>query len=42
MDKNIKDLYIKHIQKDYSLNFKLSVVREVESGTIGIRAVIRK
>lgn len=42
MDKNIKSLYIKRTQKDYSLEFKLSVVREVESGSIGVRAAMRK
>ena len=30
--------YERRSQKDYSLSFKLAVVREVESGTIGNRA----
>lgn len=42
MDNNMKSLYIKRTQKDYSLEFKLSVVREVESGSIGVRAAMRK
>lgn len=42
MDKKSKGLYIKRTQKDYSLEFKLSVVREIESGSIGVRAAMRK
>ena len=34
--------YEKRSQKDYSLSFKLAVVREVESGAIGNRAAMRK
>jgi transposase len=34
--------YVKRSQKDYSLSFKLSVVQEVESGSIGNRAAMRK
>jgi len=34
--------YLKRSQKDYSLSFKLAVVREVESGAIGTRAALRK
>lgn len=37
-----KRAYVKRTQKDYSLSFKLSVVREVESGSIGNRAAMRK
>ena len=42
MSKDLKSLYIKRTQKDYSLEFKLSVVREIESGSIGIAAARRK
>lgn len=42
MKDDIKSLYIKRTQKDYSLSFKLSVVREVERGLIGVRAAARK
>jgi transposase-like protein len=38
----IKHQYQKRSQKDYSLSFKLSVVREVENGSIGNRAAMRK
>lgn len=34
--------YVKRSQKDYSLSFKLAVVREVESDSIGNRAAMRK
>ena len=34
--------YFKRTQKDYSYAFKLSVVREVESGELGIKAATRK
>lgn len=37
-----KNQYVKRIQKDYSLSFKLAVVREVESGAIGNRAAMLK
>lgn len=40
--KDIINQYLKRTQKDYSLSFKLSVVREVESGSIGNRAAMRK
>lgn len=40
--KAIKTEYLKRSQKDYSLSFKLAVVREVESGEIGNRAAMRK
>ena len=42
MKERVKSLYIKRTQKDYSLSFKLSVVREVESGFISIRGAMRK
>ena len=41
MQKN-KNQYVKRSQKDYSLSFKLSVVKEVESGSISNRAAMRK
>lgn len=34
--------YVKRSQKDYSVSFKLAVVKEVESGSIGNRAAMRK
>lgn len=34
--------YVKRTQKDYSYAFKLSVVREVETGELGIKAASRK
>ena len=42
MKERVKSLYIKRTQKDYSLSFKLSGVREVESGFISIRGAMRK
>lgn len=42
MEKRTNSLYAKRTQKDYSINFKLAVVREVESGSIGVRAAMRK
>ncbi|MCP1302150.1 hypothetical protein NK356_23530 [Chryseobacterium sp. S0630] len=38
----INNHYVKRGQKDYSLSFKLAVVHEVESGSIGNRAAMRK
>jgi transposase-like protein len=40
--KSNKNQYLKRSQKDYSLSFKLAVVKEVESGSIGNRAAMRK
>ena len=42
MEEDYKSLYYKRTQRDYSLSFKLSVVREVESGFIGVKAAMRK
>lgn len=42
MEEKFKGLYIKRTQKDYPLSFKLQVVREVESGSIGVKAASRK
>jgi len=39
---SFKNQYVKRSQKDYSLSFKLAVVKEVESGSIGNRAAMRK
>lgn len=36
------NLYVKRTQKDYSLSFKLQVVREVESGELSIKGSLRK
>ena len=40
--KSIINQYVKRSQQDYSMSFKLAVVREVESGAIGSRAAMRK
>ena len=40
MDKETQ--YIKRTQKDYTTAFKLAVVKEVESGELGIKAAARK
>ena len=40
--KRFNNQYVKRSQKDYSLSFKLAVVQEVESGSIGNRAAMRK
>ncbi len=42
MEEKPKDLYIKRTQRDYPLSFKLWVVREVDSGEIGVNAAARK
>lgn len=42
MEEDYKNLYYKRTQRDYSMSFKLSVVREVESGFIGVKAAMRK
>ena len=42
MNNKIEGLYVRRTQKDYSLEFKLSVVWEVESGSIGVRGAMRK
>jgi len=34
--------YVKRTQKDYSMSFKLQVVREIERGELGIKAAARK
>jgi transposase len=40
--KELKTQYKRRSQKDYSLSFKIAVVREVESGAIGNRSAMRK
>ena len=42
MKKNDDFQYVKRTQRDYSYAFKLQVVREVESGQLGIKAAQRK
>lgn len=34
--------YVKHTQKDYSMSFKLQVVREIERGELSIQGSLRK
>ena len=40
--KEREEKYEKRTQKDYSMPFKLSVVREIETTSIGLSAVARK
>lgn len=40
--KSSENRYVKRTQKDYSMPFKLSVVREAETTDISIRALARK
>lgn len=42
MKESKENQYVKRTQKDYSYAFKLSVVAEVESGELGIKAAARK
>lgn len=42
MDKEFNTSYIRRTQKDYSLSFKMSVVREVESGELSLKAAREK
>ena len=42
MKEDESKLYVKRTQKDYSLSFKLQVVREVESGELSINSSLRK
>jgi transposase-like protein len=37
-----KKVYEKRTQRDYSMPFKIAVVREVESGEIGVNQALRK
>ncbi|WP_339881266.1 hypothetical protein [uncultured Algoriphagus sp.] len=38
MKKKNDSQYVKRTQRDYSYSFKMQVVKEVESGSIGIKA----
>lgn len=40
--KETKRNYVKRTQRDYSMNFKLSVVKEIETTDIGLCAIARK
>lgn len=42
MEKGDKAVYVKRSQKDYSMTFKLEVVREVESGCVSVTGAARK
>ncbi len=42
MEKGEKKVYLKRSQKDYSMSFKLAVVKEVESGFFSVTGVARK
>lgn len=42
MNQDNDNQYVKRTQRDYSYAFKLSVVAEVESGELGIKAAARK
>ena len=42
MKKSNDPQYVKRTQRDYSYAFKMQVVQEVESGSIGIKAAQRK
>ena len=42
MEEEFINEYVKRTQRDYSDAFKLGVVREVESGELGIKAAARK
>ena len=38
----LKTLYVKRTQKDYSLSLKLQIVKEIESGKLGISECCKK
>ena len=42
MKEGKEDEYVKRSQKDYTYSFKLQVVREVESGQLGLKAAQHK
>lgn len=42
MDKELNSSYVKRSQKDYSMSFKLQVVREVENGELSATAATKK
>ena len=42
MEEQITNGYKKRTQKDYSMSFKLQVVKEIEQGELGIKASLRR
>jgi transposase-like protein len=42
MKEKLKSFYVKRSQRDYPLSFKLAVVREVETGSLGVRGAMRQ
>ena len=42
MKEPLKTLYVKRTQKDYSLSLKLQIVKEIESGKLGISECRKK
>ncbi len=42
MEKGEKSVYVKRSQRDYSMSFKLEVVREIESGELSTTGACRK
>jgi transposase-like protein len=42
MNKEVKSEYVKRTQKDYSMSFKLQVVKEVESGEVSATGATKK
>ena len=42
MDKGLETSYVRRTQKDYSMSFKLQVVREVESGQLSASGAKKK
>lgn len=42
MKEQLETLYVKRTQKDYSLSLKLQIVKEIESGNLGITECCNK
>jgi len=42
MKEQLQTLYVKRTQKDYSLSFKLQIVKEIETGRLGITECKKK
>ena len=42
MKEQLETLYVKRTQKDYSLSLKLQIVKEIESGNLGITECCKK
>ena len=42
MKEELKSLYVKRTQKDYSLSLKLQIVKEIEAGKLGITECRKK